>query len=197
MPSWREVHMGTTLDTWAPGRSVWRAIGSSEASGLSPEARRTQIPLGSARAPLLLALGAGRENTAHGARWTWLGLAVSRESGLEQKPPRVAPSAKLSSRSQHSRLRKGRAKVRCCVSRKIPPEPWDAWACSGLTVEEPFRGISGEEQGVNVRQDREGGAGRGRARRGLPATVRLLAFPSASPPVSIPGSVGRWGSRFG
>lgn len=190
--------MGTTLDTWAPGRSVWRAIGSSEASGLSPEACRTQIPLGSARAPLLLALGAGRENTAHGARWTWLGLAVSRESGLEQKPPRVAPSAKLSSQSQHSHLRrKGRAKVRCRVSRKIPPEPWDAWACSGLTVEEPFRGLSGEEQGVNVRQDREGGAGRGRARRGLPATVRPLAFPSASPPVSIPGSVGRQGSQFG
>lgn len=179
-----------------PGRSVRHVIGGSEVSGLSPGSAGRRSPRILPEPLLLQALSAHSPHTAHRARRTWLGFVVSGESGLEQKPPRVAPSVTSSSRSQHSHpRRKGRAKVRCHVGRKIPPEPQSA--CSGLTEEGPLQGISVEEQGVNVPQDREEGAGGG-AGAARPARGREAAhFPVRSPPGSIPGSVERRGSQFG
>lgn len=149
------------LDMWVPGRPVRHIIGGSEVSGLSPGPAGRRAPRILPEPHLLRSLSAHSPHMARRARQTWLGFAVSGESGLEQRPPRVAPSVASSSHLQHSRpRRKGQAEVRCHVSRKTLPEPQSAWACSGLTEEGPLRGISVEEQGMNVPQDREEGAGR-------------------------------------
>lgn len=129
-------------------------------------------------------LSAGGVHTAHELGRHGLG-SLFQESGLEQKPPRVAPSAKSSSRSQRSREEKRPRKVRCRVGRKIPPGPRAAWACSGSTEEEPLRGLSVKEQGVCA-------AGQGRGCRRRAGAARRASdreaphFPVRAPPCFHP-----------